>query len=94
MNVNDSRCRPAGTGGPILTPQQFKAAIKALELSQGRAARLCGYYPGTAKKWASGGRKVPELVAIVLRLMQSGVLTAEHLESAAKPKAKGKPRKA
>ena len=55
MIVNDSRL--------TLTPRQFKAAIRALGLSQGQAARLCGYYPGTPKKWASGGRKVPEPVA-------------------------------
>jgi DNA-binding transcriptional regulator YiaG len=79
MIVNDSAM------GPPMTPRQFKASITALGLSQGRTARLCGYYPGTAKKWASGGRKVPETVAIILRLMQAGVLTVAHLESAAKP---------
>ena len=63
-----------------MTPRQFKAAIRALGLSQGQAARLCGYYPGTAKKWASGGRKVPAPVAIILRLMLAGELTVEQLE--------------
>ena len=63
-----------------MTPRQFKAAIRALGLSQGHAARLCGYYPGTAKKWASGGRKVPAPVAIILRLMLAGELTIEQLE--------------
>ena len=67
--------------GLTLTPRQFKAAIRALGLSQGQAARLCGYYPGTAKKWASGGRKVPAPVAIILRLMLAGELTVEQLES-------------
>ena len=81
MIVNDS--------GLTLTPRQFKMAIRSLGLSQGRAARLCGYYPGTAKKWASGGRKVPEPVAIILRLMLASILTVEHLESvSAKPKRK------
>jgi hypothetical protein len=42
----------------------------------------------TAKKWASGARRVPEPVAIMLRLLQSGGLTVERLESVAKP-AKG-----
>lgn len=79
MIVNNS------AGGRTLTPRQFKAAIKALGLSQGRAAKLCGYYSGTAKKWASGGRKVPEPVAILLRLMLDGTLTVEQLESAADP---------
>ena len=64
-----------------MTPRQFKAAIRALGLSQGQAARLCGYYPGTAKKWAGGGRKVPAPVAIILRLMLAGELTVEQLES-------------
>ena len=61
-----------------MTPRQFKAAIRALGLSQGQAARLC--YPGIAKKWASGGRKVPAPVAIILRLMLAGELTVEQLE--------------
>ena len=34
----------------------------------------------TAKKWASGGRKVPAPVAIILRLMLAGELTVELLE--------------
>jgi DNA-binding transcriptional regulator YiaG len=82
MIVNDS------AGELTLTPRQFKASIKALGLSQGRAARLCGFHGSTAKKWASGARKVPEPVAIMLRLLQSGELTVEQLESVAKP-AKG-----
>ena len=83
MIVNDS-------SGLTLTPSQFKRAIRALGLSQGRAAKLCGYYPGTAKKWASGGRKVPEPVAIILQLLQAGVLTVKQLESVAPAKPKRK----
>ena len=71
-----------------LTPRQFKMAIRALGLSQARAAKLCGYYPGTAKKWAGGARKVPAPVAIILRLMLAGELTAEQLENIAPPKRK------
>jgi hypothetical protein len=81
MIVNDS-------WGLTLTSRQFKMAIRSLGLSQGRAARLCGYYPGTAKKWASGGRKVPEPVAIILRLLLAGELTVEQLENIAPPKRK------
>ena len=32
--------------GLTLTPRQFKAAIRALGLSQARAAMLCGCIPG------------------------------------------------
>jgi DNA-binding transcriptional regulator YiaG len=76
--------------GRTVTPKQFKAAIDELGLSQGRAARLCGFHPRTAKRWASGGRKVPEPVAIILRLMLAGELTIEQMESAADKPVKSK----
>jgi hypothetical protein len=75
--VDDS----VGRGGEM-TPGQYKAAIRALRLSQGRSAKLCGFHPGTAKRWASGGRKVPEPVSILLRLMQAGKITVEDIEQA------------
>ena len=34
--------------GRTVTPKQFKAAIDALGLSQGRAAKLCGFHPRSA----------------------------------------------
>jgi hypothetical protein len=71
-----------------VTPKQFKAALKALGLSQGRAAKLCGLHPRSAKRWAGGQRKVPEPVSIILRLLLSGALTIEQLESIAPPKRK------
>lgn len=73
-----------------MTPRQFKAAINELGLSQGRAAKLCGFHARTAKRWAGGQRKVPETVAIVLRLMLAGVLTVDQLASAAEKPAKAK----
>ena len=64
-----------------MTPRQFKAALKTLGLSQGRVAKLCGLHPRSAKRWAGGQRKVPEPVAIILRLLLAGALTVEQLES-------------
>jgi DNA-binding transcriptional regulator YiaG len=74
LQVNDS-----GRGRTV-TPKQFKAAIEALGLSQGRAARLCGFHARTAKRWAGGQRKVPEPVSILLRLMQAGKISIEDIE--------------
>ena len=75
-------------GEPTLTPRQFKAALKALGLSQGRVAKLCGLHPRSAKRWAGGQRKVPPTVAIVIQLLLSGALTIEQLEGIASPKRK------
>ena len=71
-----------------VTPRQFKAALKTLGLSQGRAAKLCGVHPRSAKRWAGGQRKVPAPVAIILRLLLAGELTVQQLESIAPPKRK------
>jgi hypothetical protein len=78
--------------GRTVTPKHFKATIDKLGLSQGRAAKLCGFHAGTAKRWAGGQRKVPEAVAIILRLMLAGILTVEQLESVASQPTKSKRR--
>jgi hypothetical protein len=52
-----------------LTPAQYKAAIKALHLSQERAGpELLGVSPRTSQGYATGEHPVPEPVARLLRL--------------------------
>jgi hypothetical protein len=49
--VDDS----VGRGGEM-TPGQYKAAIRALRLSQGRSAKLCGFpIPGPRNVGPAGG---------------------------------------
>ena len=67
-----------------MTAKQFQAAIDRLGMSQVGAARLVGADPRTARRWALGERDVPECVAILLRLMLAGKMTAEDIETARK----------
>lgn len=63
-----------------MTAKQFQAAIDRLGLSQVGAARLLGADPRTARRWSLGERSVPEPVAIILRLMLAGKITADDIE--------------
>lgn len=51
-----------------MTPTQYKAAIKALELSQERAGDSLGISPRTSQGYAIGEYPVPEPTAKLLRL--------------------------
>lgn len=64
-----------------MTAKQFQAAIDRLGLSQLGAARLFKADGRTARRWALGERTVPETVAILLRLMLLGKITAEDIET-------------
>lgn len=64
-----------------MTPKQFQTAIDRLDLSQVGAARLFGSDPRTARRWALGERSIPEPVAILLRLMLAGKITANDIET-------------
>jgi hypothetical protein len=64
-----------------VTAKQFQAAIDRLGLSQVGAARLVGADPRTARRWALGERSVPEPVAILLRLMLAGKITAQDIST-------------
>lgn len=54
-----------------MTAPEYRAAIKALDLSQVGAARLFGVDPRTSRRWALGEVAVPRTVALCLRLMVS-----------------------
>lgn len=63
-----------------MTYLQFRAAIKRLGLSQAGAASLVGAAPRTGRSWALDERKVPECVAILLRLLIAGKITTKDIE--------------
>jgi len=69
-----------------MTAKQFQAAIDRLGLSQVGAARLFGSDPRTARRWSIGERSVPEPVAIILRLMIAGKITADDITSIGREK--------
>lgn len=67
-----------------MTPNQFRAALDRLKLSQLGAARLVGSDPRTARRWALGERDVPECVAILLRLLVAGKITVPDIDAVRK----------
>ena len=67
-----------------MTPTQFRAALDRLSLSQGQAAKLLGADPRTTRRWALGERSIPPTVAILLRLLVKGKVTAADVEAARK----------
>lgn len=60
-----------------MTPNQYKAAIKTLGLSQERAGEWLGVSPRTGQNYAAKGP--PEPVAKLLRLMIRLKLTPEDV---------------
>jgi hypothetical protein len=66
-----------------VTSKQFRAALGRLGLSQLGAGRLFKADGRTVRRWALGERDVPACVAIVLRLMLAGKITAADVESVA-----------
>lgn len=65
-----------------MTATQFRTALDRLGLSQVGAARLLGADGRTARRWALGERSVPTPVAILLRLMLVGKITADDIGDA------------
>jgi len=51
-----------------MTPEEYKAAVKALGLSQERAGVWLGIGKRTSQGYALGERPVPQPVAMLLRL--------------------------
>lgn len=52
-----------------MTPDEYRAAIAALGLTQLAAARLLGVNPRTSRKWACGEAPIAEPAVRMLRLM-------------------------
>jgi len=58
----------------VMTPRQFKTAIKTLGLSQAAAGRYLDVSERTANRYAKGTAKIPGPSAILLRLLiQCGI---------------------
>jgi transcriptional regulator with XRE-family HTH domain len=67
-----------------MTANQFRAALNRLGLTQLGAARLFDADGRTARRWALGERSIPPTVAILLRLLVAGKVSAEDIEAAKK----------
>lgn len=65
-----------------MTPNQYRAAISKLGLSQQGAATLFGVSLRTSQNWALGDYPVPDVYAKLLRLLLSGKITIQDVEGA------------
>jgi DNA-binding transcriptional regulator YiaG len=60
-----------------MTPNQYRAAIETLGLSQVAAAKLLGVDARTSRRWASGERDVPPPAERFLRYLIATGKTGE-----------------
>jgi len=65
-----------------MTANQYRAALARLDLTQTGAAQLVGADPRTSRRWIAGETSIPESVAIILRLMLRGKISADDVEQA------------
>ena len=63
----------------MMTPEQYRAALAALGLSQVEAARLLAADARTSRRWALGERPVPALVANLLRAAVAGKIDLKDI---------------
>jgi hypothetical protein len=63
-----------------MTPTQYRAAIKALDLSQERAGDWLGIGRRTSQSYALGETRIPEPVAKLLRITVKLKLKPEEME--------------
>lgn len=67
--------------GPVLmTPDQFRASLKRLSLTQNAFAGFLGRGDRTVRRWASGDLDIPVEIALLLALMERYSLTTGKLE--------------
>jgi hypothetical protein len=62
-----------------MTPDDFRATLERLGLTQVGVARLVGAGERSARRWAEQG--APEAVAIILRLLEAGKITTADVEA-------------
>ena len=65
-----------------MTPDQFRTALETAGVDYYEAARLFRHDERTIRKWAAGQRSIAPTVAILVRLLESGKITANDIAEA------------
>ena len=55
----------------MMDPEQFRAALEGLGLSQTGFARWIGQNPRTVRRWALGEAVVPRHIVVIIALLQA-----------------------
>jgi hypothetical protein len=63
-----------------MTSAELGAILGQLKITQVEAARLLGHHLRSMEHWAAGDRQVPSTLAIVLRLLAAGRISADDIE--------------
>lgn len=63
-----------------MTPQEYRATIAALGLTQVGAARFLGVNDRTSRRWIAGERAVDEPIARFLRYLIAAKISPEEVE--------------
>jgi len=58
-----------------MPPEELRAALDKLGLTQQKAAELFGHDQRAMRYWVAGHRAIPQGIAILLRLLVAGKIT-------------------
>jgi hypothetical protein len=64
-----------------VTPQEYRAAIAELHLTQSAAGKFLGVTPRHSRKWIAGEHRIPKSVDLLLRLMLHFRFFPEEVET-------------
>jgi len=71
--------------GLTVTGKELKRALERLEVSQLGAGRLLGVDGRTVRAWIADAARIPESVAILVRLLAAGKIAIADIEAAKTP---------
>ena len=63
-----------------MTADEYRDALRRLDLTQVRAALLFGVNERTSRSWACDQNDVPSGIAILLKLLCAGIITIADIE--------------
>lgn len=65
-----------------MTPDDFRATLRSLGLTQAEASAVLGVSDRAIRAWMTGERTVPIPLAKLMRLIASGVITPDQARNA------------
>jgi hypothetical protein len=65
-----------------MAPNELERALWTLDITQQKAARLLGHDERTMRRWVAGESAIPSTVAILVRLLIAGKITAADVVKA------------
>lgn len=63
-----------------MTKHQFRKILNLRGLSQRRLAKLLGVAERSTRRWALGESEIPAPVAVIMRLLDRGIISEKDLE--------------